>query len=146
MRDFPWHLGRYHFRKGRSLLCRKPWRQSSFNGGFLKSDYSDEERDFPTGPEKAWSWTISYLRLKHLAQIRSRGPEKRPKTIPTTTFSTATSEKTTQNSGLITRHFARRQVIITETVGTPRWMARAPIHQKNSVLTVCWKTKQVQDK
>jgi len=80
--------------------------------GFLKSDYSEEERDFPTGPEKAWSWTISYLRLKHLAQIRSRGPEKHPKTVPTTTFSTATSEKTTQNSGLITRQFAKSQAII----------------------------------
>ena len=83
--------------------------------GFLKSDYSDEGRDFPTGPEKAWSWTISYLRLKHLAQIRSRGPEKRPKTVPTTTFSTATSEKTTQNSGLITRQFAKSQAIIIKS-------------------------------
>ena len=82
--------------------------------GFLKSDYSDEGRDFPTGPEKAWSWTISYLRLKHLAQIRSRGPEKRPKTVPTTTFSTATSEKTTQNSGLITRQFTKSQAIIAQ--------------------------------
>ena len=82
--------------------------------GFLKSDYSDEGRDFPTGPEKAWSWTISYLRLKHLAQIRSRGPEKRPKTVPTTTFSTATSEKTTQNFGLITRQFTKSQAIIAQ--------------------------------
>jgi hypothetical protein len=57
-------------------------------------------------------WAISYLRLKNLPQIRSRGPEIHPKTIPTTTFTTATSEKTTQNSGLITRQFTKSQAII----------------------------------
>lgn len=58
---------------------------------------------------------ISYLRLKHPAQIRSRGLKKLPKTVPTTTFSTATSEKTTENLGLITRQIIKSQVIILIT-------------------------------
>jgi hypothetical protein len=47
----------------------------------------------------------------NLPQIRSRDPKIRPKTVPTTTFTTATSEKTTQNSGLITRQSTKSQAI-----------------------------------
>jgi hypothetical protein len=50
----------------------------------IKRDRSEGERDFPTGPFSDWhggasyKGAISYLRLKHLPQIRSRGPGKTP--------------------------------------------------------------------
>jgi len=100
---------------------------------------SEGETDLPIGMvgDKC-NGGISYLRLKNLPQIRSRVPGKLPKTIPTTTVTTATSEKTTQNFGLITRQFAWSQAIIAQSLWTDFYAQG--IHLPTCTdLTVPWK-------
>lgn len=97
----------------RALFPARPKTAGVFEVMF-KSDLCEGERHFPAGQaRRVYEGQFRTHGFNICLRYALEALKKRPKTIPTTTFSTATSEKTTQNSGLITRHFVRSQVINT---------------------------------